>query len=463
MNIFVPNFVFVCYFLSFIGFGNCKQICRDGGPQLQIAKEDIEEKDGTIFYANHAFRPGEYEADDNYFFTCPCDVKYCVKTCINTKSGLYSASPGKNLKVNVATKDGKTKNIDFYGHFYPETLDCYNGEMKVFTNQAVFFENRSVAEYFEGKLHLVANYPDFCIAQGQDFTDDGESRIYLCDGQDDDFEEYPQNKDINFSIHFLASAVFLLITAIAIRASKERESHLGKLSFCFSLTMMFMYLVLAAFYHLNRAGSVGFGLCRLYFFATFTLSISSFLWLNAICLKNLQLSRLPRNYTEARTSRFFVYSSLFSTLVPLLLHTIFYVASFICHIFGFQLNFALSSYTCYLEDTITGVIFCDGPVFLALILNLIFLIATRITSANLSWFVVCVLLFIVMACPVIVVFVLMLDKYQELSFIWSIYGQFNALRGFFIFLIIVIFNGNVRNSLFCRKKTTVQQLAMELS
>ncbi|XP_059488186.1 probable G-protein coupled receptor Mth-like 4 [Neocloeon triangulifer] len=443
------------YFLFLVTFGKCEQICRDGEPQLRISKADVEVKDGIILYENHAFKPGDYEVVGDFYVICPCNVKYCVKTCTDLENGEYFP-PDKNFKVDVLTKDGQTKTVDFYSHFYPfiDTRDCNNNWEDITENDYVLLENGSLAHSLHQDLYLEYKYSGYCFAQ----DNEGESKKIVCVADITD-SEGSGIFYINL-IHILTafSAIFLLITAIAIVASKERKSNLGKLAVCFSLTNVVSYLIFIYYYFVKPENfTYSKGICNILAITVYVSKLSSYFWLNSMCFENFRLSKCSR---EPETSRFFIFSSLYSTLMPFIVILIFWEPSHVLwYFFKVDFNVSINEITCYIQDIAMELIVLHCPIFIVSISSLIILVATLIRHLNLgrdkdfSWFAICVLLFIIMVIPVIVdcgVFLLMNES--DTSIVAIILYNLSSLCGILVFLVFFTFNENFRKSLFCCRK-----------
>ncbi|XP_059488049.1 uncharacterized protein LOC132203902 [Neocloeon triangulifer] len=470
MHLSLPRIAFFFSCFSFlVGFGKSQQICRDGEPQLRISKADVEVRNGTIVHDNRAFKPGDYEVVGDFYFICPCNVQNCAKICCNENYCLKSCSdidfgeyfqPNKSFEVDVLTKVGQKKKVDFYSHFHPfiDTRDCVRWEIK---NDYVMLENGSLGYSFVSELYLEFNYSEFCFAQDEE-------------GKTKKFSTFPAkitefvDTEIFRSLLmvYVVSAIFLLFTALAIVASEERKSNLGKLAVGFSLTTMVSYLVFAIYYNVKPDNFIfGSWICNIYAFIIYVSRLSPYFWLNSMCFENLKLSK--RCLREPQTSRFFIFSSRYSTLTPALIFIIFRVAYQVLHLFGDKLENSINQERCYFQDIEVEMIVNNGPASVVSILSLIFLVITLIRNLEAgqdkerSWFFICVLLFIITVIPIIVncsVFLLKNDS----SFVSLALYHLNSFSGILVFLVVVTLNANVRKSLFCCRKDVQHYNEVEL-
>ncbi|XP_059488283.1 probable G-protein coupled receptor Mth-like 10 [Neocloeon triangulifer] len=455
------NFSRLACFIILIGSAKCQQDCRHDEPQLEIAKTDVEVRNGTIFYENHAFKPGDYEAVGDYYYICPCNVKYCVRTCTNLENYF---PPNKSFKLDVVTKDGHKKNVDFYSHFYPidEIRDSHDCFWDVITDAYDVLENGSVAFLFGEEVNVLYKSSDFCFAEDSE----GESKKLACFIEDPDFVNIKLSH--SYLPLYVVSAIFLLITALAIVASKkEGKSNLSKLAVCFALTMMVSYSLFTIFYYLKPPNLIlNDWICSIFAYTIYVSRLSPYFWLYSMCFENFQLnSKQARR--EPQISRSFAFSALCSIMIPALIFVIYRVANRIWHHSRGEFDYSISEETCNFQDYDIEMIVYNGPAAIVSIINLILLVSTlKLGQAQdrRSWFFISVLLFIITVFPIILdcgVFWLMDVKNDE-SFVWTILYILNSISGIFVFLVFAIFNGNFRKSLFCSKNVDEHYNEVEL-
>ncbi|XP_065352123.1 G-protein coupled receptor Mth2-like [Cloeon dipterum] len=450
--------ILLLFYLNHVGHalsGRCPT-----GSVLELPT-DSKVKNGSLVIEGVLYESVPTWNDGSKHYVCECDLKPCFRKC---PEEVLRENLLKQISNKTMVQIGMERNEEHLLKvitLLDEYIDCHLGS-------EVYFNSPGIDDYIlssNGELIFLSdnqtlNSTEFCIG---DTGENATNAVLLCG------DETPHHHDLFRKLIFtltMISTVMLFLNFIVIVLTNEFKSLYGKNLACMSITLM---AGLAGLTFIALTGhTMHKYVCKIAGYATYFFMLSSFFWLNAMCfdiflsIRNLQNS--TRSRFDSFNRRFLVYS-VYSTLSPFVFCVIAVICdntltsdAFLYPGFGVENCWFRHGPGVFVED-----IFFHGLVFVLMTVNIVFTAYTVYQLKKLSRnaghddrqkAMVHFKLFFLMGATWLFEPISAWCLNEPNWFFWPM-DVINASKGIFIFILCVIFNPRVRNSIIkpCNERT----------